>query len=60
MNWFGLIKCVIVMALMLALYLILMNTRWKDKFKEYPFAAIGIILLVFCAIGLLARLILHV
>lgn len=60
MNWIGLIKCVIVMMLMLALYLILMNSRWKDKFKEYPFVAIGIILLVFCAIGLLARLILHV
>ena len=60
MNWLGLIKSVIVMALMLAVYLILMNSRWKDKFKEYPFAAIGIVLLVFCAIGLLARLILRV
>ena len=60
MNWIGLIKCVIVMMLMLALYLILNKYRLKDKFKEYPFVAIGIILLVFCAIGLLARLILHV
>ena len=60
MNWAGLIKSVIVIVMILVVYLILVNSRWKDKFKEYPFVLIGAIMLVFCAIGIVARIILHV
>ena len=60
MNWTGLIKSVIVIFMILVVYLILVNSRWKDKFKEYPFILIGAIILVFCAIGVAARIILHI
>jgi hypothetical protein len=60
MNWVGLIKSVIVIIAMLVVFLLLMNTKWKDKFQEYPFIAIGIIILGFCVIGIIARIILGV
>lgn len=57
MNWFSLIKCVIVIAIILAAYLILMNTKWKSKFDEYPFLPLGIILIVLCVVGVIARIV---
>lgn len=60
MNWAGLIKCIIVIAIILAVYLIWMNTGIKEKYKEYPFLPLGIILIVLCVIGLIARFVLGI
>jgi hypothetical protein len=35
----------------------LMNTKWKSKFDEYPFLPLGIILIVLCVVGVIARIV---
>ena len=57
MNWFGLFKCILIIACMLAAYLVVMNSKWKAKFEEYPFLLFGIIILALCVVGILIRLI---
>ena len=56
MNWAGLIKCVAVIFIMLVAYLILMNTKLKNKFDDYPFLPLGIILIILVIIGIIARI----
>lgn len=58
MNWMGLVKSLIVIVIILAVYLILMNTKLKNKFDEYPFLPLGIILIVLVVIGVIARVVL--
>lgn len=58
MDWAGLIRCVVVIFIVLAVYLILMNTKLKNKFDDYPFLPLGIILIVLVIIGIIARIVL--
>lgn len=58
MNWMGLIKCMVVIVVILAVYLLLMNTKLKNKFDDYPFLPLGIILIVLVVIGIIARIVL--
>ncbi len=56
MDWAGLIRCVILIFIVLAAYLILMNTKLKDRFNDYPFLPLGMILIVLVVIGIVARI----
>lgn len=58
MDWAGLIRCVILIFIVLAVYLILMNTKLKDKFNDYPFLPLGMIMIVLVVIGIVARVVL--
>lgn len=58
MDWAGLIRCVVLIFIVLGVYLFLMNTKLKDKFNDYPFLPMGMILIALVIIGIIARLIL--